>query len=301
MAAYLAGPARLTVVLAIDSVGRYATHHCGTYAAAIAYYTLFSLVPLTLVVVSVVGLVVDQNRVVDFVFDLVPLEESEDVRRDVADAVDDARAASPGVLLVSAAVLLWSASGVFGAVRRGLNATTERPGHSYIHGKALDLTLVPISGLAILTGLGLLTAVQVALQQTADLGLIDLRMPFFRLLGQAIVAAVTFAAFMFLYRFVPYHRPDWPQAIRSAICAAALFETAKVATAYALASTPFLSSSELYTGIGTALTLLFWVFVASSILLYGAEFGQAVTRRTRPEPESALGDGSFEATSPAAG
>src|SRR5438552_18365682 len=60
-----------------DTVRLYNTDHCSTHAAAIAYYAIFSLIPLSLVILSIAGLVVDEARIVRFVFDQIPLQETE--------------------------------------------------------------------------------------------------------------------------------------------------------------------------------------------------------------------------------
>ena len=266
------------VSVASDAIRQYATDHCGTYAAAIAYYTLFSMVPLTLVVVSILGLVIEPTRVVDFLFELFPLEETTEVRGDIRNAVEDARAASPGVLVVSTIILVWSASGVFGAVRRGISVATGGRGQPYLHGKILDITLVPGVGLVILLGLGLLTAVQIALQQvvgTIPGGLTEWPIV---ILGHLAVSTVTFGAFALLYRLLPEQRPGWREALWAAGVTALLLEVAKATAGWVLAHAPLVSESTLYASVGTALTLLFWVFVAASIVLFGAEVGRQIVR-----------------------
>ncbi len=263
-----------------DTLRQYASDHCGTYAAAIAYYTLFSMVPMALVVVSVLGLVVEPTSVVDFLFELFPLEETEKVRSDIQQNVESARAASPGVLIVSTAVLIWSASGVFGAVRRGISVATGGRGQPFLHGKLLDITLVPALGLAILLGLGILTAVQIAIQSVAGTDATGIHERPFVIASHGAVTLVAFGAFALLYRLIPEQRPGWREAVWAAGVTAVLLEIAKSAAGYVIANAPFLRDNTLYASISTALTLLFWVFVAASIMLFGAEFGRRVVRHT---------------------
>ncbi|MFQ5381092.1 MAG: YihY/virulence factor BrkB family protein [Dehalococcoidia bacterium] len=261
-----------------DAFQQYAADHCGTYAAAIAYYTLFSMVPMALVVVSILGLIVEPTSVVDFLFELFPLEETEEVRSDIQQTVESARAASPGVLIVSTGVLVWSASGVFGAVRRGISVATGGRGQPFLHGKLLDITLVPAVGMAILLGLGILTAVQIAIQSVGGADATGLHQRPFIVASHVVVTAVAFGAFALLYRLIPEQRPGWTEAVWAASVTAVLLEIAKAGAGYIIANAPFLRDNALYASISTALTLLFWVFVAASIMLFGAEFGRRVVR-----------------------
>ena len=59
--------------------------------AAIAYYALFSIVPLSLITLSVFGLVIDQDRIAQWVFDQIPLKETTGVRENVNEIIQRAR------------------------------------------------------------------------------------------------------------------------------------------------------------------------------------------------------------------
>src|SRR4051812_43679385 len=110
--AWLRAPAGIIA----DTIRLYHNDRCSTHAAAIAYYAIFSLIPLSLIILSITGLVIDQDRIVRFVFDQVPLKESQ--FENVHDIVARARDVSLFGVSLGAILLLWSGSGVFGAVRR---------------------------------------------------------------------------------------------------------------------------------------------------------------------------------------
>ena len=256
----------------------YSEDHCGTYAAAIAYYAIFSLIPLVLVIVSLLGLFVNRQDIVEFVFEQIPLKQTESVQGNVEDAVSGAKNISVAGLSFGLVLLLWSSSGMFGAVRKGLNATSHRGrGQSYLYGKLIDFALIFAAGLLILVSIGMTALIQVAVQRAGDLGWTSVKTsPGVSVAYYTAPALASFTLFTMLYRFVPRSRPSWLEALAGAACATLLFELAKNLAAILIGNSAFSRNTALYAGFGTALAFLFWTFVNASILLFGAEFARAL-------------------------
>src|SRR5512145_2219850 len=118
---------------------------CTQYAASIAYHVLFSLFPLTIVLVSIFGLVLQDDelrqRVIDEIVDVLPV--SEEGQADVESSVEGIASPLSAIGLVSLVALLWGASGMMAAIRIGLEAALKvdrrRPA---AHAKLIDLVLV---------------------------------------------------------------------------------------------------------------------------------------------------------------
>jgi membrane protein len=177
--------------------------------------------------------------------------------------------------------LLWSSSGVFGAVRNGLNATAharaERP---FWRGKLIDLALVVFAGA--------LVSLSVAATATARLlvGRLDDGTWLFvgreralQVIGLGAAPVVTFVMFFVLYRVTPAVRPAWRDTIAAAVLATVLFEVAKNVVALVIAQSSFTRDTAIYAGVGSALAFLLWMYINGSILLLGAEFGRALRAR----------------------
>lgn len=258
----------------------YSADNCSIYAAAIAYYAIFSLVPLALVTLSIFGAFVERGEIVDFVFEQFALQDTASVRQDVDQIIGRAGEFSLAGLSFGAIGLFWSGSGIFSALRRGLNATTHMPrGRAFWRSKLLDLALVPSVGLLIVVSIGLTAASRVAIDRAGDLGVIEINAgTATRLLGIFLPTLVSFPTFVLMYRFVPSHRVGWREALVSAGFATVVFEAFKNAIALIFSFTAFTQDQAIYTGIGTALVILFVVFLAGSIILLGAEFGRAAMR-----------------------
>jgi membrane protein len=114
----------LIVRTVTSAVRGYPVHSCSTIAAAISCHVLFSIFPLGVLLVSVLGLVLQDDHLrqeaTDALVAALPLTQGADA--DLAKAIDGIAAPTSAVGLISLAGLLWSASGMMGSIRTGLNA-----------------------------------------------------------------------------------------------------------------------------------------------------------------------------------
>ncbi len=279
----LPSPLRRPFEVIALTIKLYVDDGCSTYAAAIAYYALFSIVPLSLITLSVFGLVIDQDRIAQWVFDQIPLKETDSVRSSVNEIIQRAREISPASIGFGVIFLLWSSSGIFGAVRKGLNAATHlRKGRPYWHGKLMDFALIPALGVLIVLSVGMTAMARFFIERVDSIGPLEINTnDTLRIAGYILPAFASFSMFSLLYKYVPTVRPAWKEALAGAAFATVLFEAAKnlIATVISLAS--FSRDTAIYAGFGTALAFLVWMFVNASILLLGAEFGRAIRREDK--------------------
>jgi membrane protein len=284
----LPSPARAPFGAVAKTFRLYMDDSCSTYAAAIAYYAIFSLVPLALIILSIFGLVVSKQSITDFVFEQLPLQQTPSVHDNVDNIVKRAQDISLAGLSFGVLALVWSSSGIFSAVRRGLNAAAHRQkSRSYLHGKLIDLALIPCLGILIILSVGLTTASQVLIEHSLGPLEFDTNVAL-RVSSYFVPATVSFSMFALLYRYVPTARPSWREALCGAAFATALFEVTKNFYALIFSLTAFSKDTAVYAGFGNALGFLLWLFLNASILLLGAEFARAVARPSwREEPELA--------------
>lgn len=257
----------------------------GTYmAAAISYYALFSLFPLTLLAVAIFGIVLRdddvQARVLNAIIDFLPIEGSsvEQSLRRVADL-------GPTLTAVSAVGSLWSAGALSAAIRSALNVAfeVERP-RPLLRAKLIDYLMIPILGLPLLGGIVLTTIWRLAQRELDERwNFLDGRFAWTWEVGAVgIPLVLTFVTFLIAYWLVP-NRPGrvrylWPGALFAALA----FEAMKAGFTLYLAS--FGNYDLIYGSIGSVIILLFWVFVSANILIYGAEIAGAVPHVLHPEP-----------------
>jgi membrane protein len=214
------------------------------------------------------------------------------VRENVDTIVRRAQDISIASLSFGVLALLWSSSGIFSAVRRGLNAASHRKAfRSYWHGKLIDLALIPCLGVLIILSVGLTAASRVVIEHAGSLGPLNFDTNLaLQFSSYAIPAGISFSMFALLYRYVPTARPAWREALAGAAFATLLFEVAKNFYAFVFSLTAFSTDSAIYASFGNALGFLLWLWMNASILLLGAEFARAIARpnwRDAPDPDEA--------------
>jgi membrane protein len=263
---------RLTGV-AGSALSRFFAAGCTQHAAGIAYRVLFSLAPLAIVLVSLFGLVLQDDdvreRVVDRVIEAIPVDAagSEDVESAIETIATPASAAG----LVSLLVFLWAASGMMGALRRGLEAAMGvAQGRPIARGKLVDLALVAGAAVLVLLSVGIGLVVELAnelvVQLSASLG-IDVGAE-----GKAIALALPFLLWivtsLLLYRFVPAAGLRLQDALAGAVVTAVILLAISLASDLVQAKTT--DWSLIYGSLTSLLVFLYSVYLYAGALLLGA-------------------------------
>ena len=124
--------------------------NCTQLAAAISYYVLFSIVPLTILAVSMAGLIFGgesvRNSITNRILDAVPLSQTEG-RSAVESALDSVKRVSGPVAAAGLLGTLWTASAVFASIRKSLNAVWGVDEHRpWAQAKLVDLAQVGVLG-----------------------------------------------------------------------------------------------------------------------------------------------------------
>lgn len=238
---------------------------CSLIAAALSYYTLLSIFPLLLVLVTVASFFLESENalrtVINFVNQFLP--QSSFVIRNNLQEVTRLRGS---ITLVAAVGLAWSASGVFNNVQLGLNRVFRvQQTRPMWRERLVSMTMI--------VGVGVLFAISFAI--TTYFRLIfrfrqprnDIRFEIASTVIAILLAAIVFAV---LYRFVPYDSTiRWRNILLSAFIAAGLWEIAKLAFVWYLTNVNQLNL--VYGSIGAVIALMLWGYVTWVIVLYCAE------------------------------
>lgn len=256
-------------------------------AAAIAYYVLFSLLPLAILVTAVGSVVLRdrevRDRVIDEVVAAVPLSEEEG-RNAVADAIEGVKRSSPPLSALGLLGTAYGALGMFSAVRRALNVVWEvepagrRP---YLRQRLADAGMLAIFGSLVLASVAA-SGVLRGLQETSSglLGpfssgtnLVWLTVPY------VFPALVSFVLFTALYRLLPAAHPSLGEVWPGALVAGVGFEALK--NGFALYVANFNTYDVVYGTLGGVLLFLFFMYLTANLVLIGGEISAelAVMRR----------------------
>lgn len=208
----------------------------------------------------------------------------------VIDTIRGVSDVSGALTIVGLVGMAWSASAMFGAVRKSLNIAwntdVRRP---LVQQKLLDLGMV--LGLGAMLGLSVAgTAALRTFRELSDDALGPLSTGtglFWSILPFVLPAIFSFTVFLLLYRFVPNVETHFRDVLPGALLATVLFEALK--NGYALYIASFNNFAGAYGALGGILLFLLWTYLSSSILLLGAEFAVEYPRVMRGDYATAPG------------
>jgi len=270
--------ARRGGVLIYRAAKAFIADNCGQRAAALSYYVLFSLFPLMIFVVGIIGLVIQDSKlqqdIVDEVMKNIPLSQDEG-RDDVTDALEAVALDHSGAIGIFALlVLAWSGSAVFGVLRSSMNAIfhVQTPRPPLIQ-KLFDLAIVLSFAPFFVASIAATSVLRVARHTSEELPILG-NAP--HALGAGWWAAsvllpmlVSCAAFFLVYWVVPARRVQPRYLMPGAVLAAVLFEAVKIGFNVYLEN--FSNYDLVFGSLGAVVAFLFWVYLSANILLLGAE------------------------------
>ena len=261
-------------------------HDAPRLGAALAYYTLLSLAPLLVLMVSIYGLFISrtaaESQLLAEAQDLAGYSEAATLKV----FLDSTHHTGAGIFsaVVAAATLLFGASGVFVELRDSLNRIWETPPRRQ---STVQSLLVPrlisfgmVLGLGVLlfaslllTGAittiggrflsGPLSPERAVITETVNIG------------GSLVLLSVIFAL---TFKFVPRARIAWADVAVGAVVTAFLFEIGKALLAIYIAKAGVGSA---YGAAGSVIALVVWVYYSAQIFFFGAVFTRVWAERRR--------------------
>ncbi len=294
-------------IIAKHAHSSYMRDQCTQLAAAISYYVLFSIIPLAIFTVSVFGFALNnselRSELIDHILEVVPLSPT-DGRTAVENAVDNAKAVSGPIAALALLGTLWTASTVFGSIRKALNVVWGLQEHRpFVRQKLIDFTQVGLLAVMLLASLAATGVLRTARQISADwVGPFGNSNPLWEIPPVVLPALLSFLTFLMLYRIVPSVRPRLRDILPGALLATILFEALKNSFAFYVAN--FNNFDVIYGSLGGALLFLLYTYIGSNILLIGAEVAHTLERYHRgefaeelpaPRAEAAAGSGALRA------
>ena len=252
--------------------------------AALAYYTVFSLAPLILVLLAIIGFLFRDdpagawNRItqqMSYFLDPSALQVVQNIAQ---------KASQPGktviATIIGVALALFGASGVFGQLQDALNTiwgVKAKPGTG-IWGflRARFLSFAMVAGICFLLLVSL--AIEALLKgfshyvQSVVPGGIVIALTVYLVFDFAVVVLL----FAMIFKFLPDVKIQWRDVWIGAVMTAIFFGIGKWALGLYLSSG---AAGSAYGAAGSLITLLLWVYYSSQILLFGAEFTQVYADR----------------------
>lgn len=249
-------------------VGGFFRDGCTQRAAAISFFALFSIFPLAILSVAVLGLVMDdaavRRQVVNFLLDRLPLTQDQG-RRDLAKALLTVTRNAAGLSVLGILTLVFAASNVMGSIRQALNAAfrvqDDRPP---FQAKLWDLLMVGIFGILLTLSLALTLFDRFVKESDNFIATVILS------LGQVLPLILAVGVFTGIYRFVSAKRPPLRDIWPGVLVATLGYELAKFG--FTLYLTNFANYDPIYASLGSVIAFLVFTYIAAFVALLGAEF-----------------------------
>jgi membrane protein len=251
-------------------------------AAGTAFFTVFSLFPLLLVLVAIgSSLVLGRQQVLNQIIQFVRLTfpNPELVVTNLQNLLEN----RGSIGIIGGVGLAWSATGALTILSRNINRAwpNSRP-RNFIESRAIAFIMIAIMlGLLILSSLTATILDLLAKFSEPLFGVnIFTGIPFFDFLTNLVPFAIGLILFAALYRWVPNTRVPWKAAFWAAVVAAAAWQIGTFAFAYYLKS-GVAQYQLLYGTLGTIVALMFWIYLNYMIILFGAYLSAAIAHHRK--------------------
>ena len=251
------------------------------FAAALAYYTIFSLAPLLVIIVGILGIYYGQSDAKGQIISQIGDLTSPSVATTIQGVLNAQAESGGGVLatVLGTITLLVGATGVFAQLQTALNTIWEvkpKPKGGVMHlivVRLLSLGMVLVIAFLLLVSLLLSTALEFVGAYFTDL------LPGAAFIWQIANVLVSFGVITLLFALIFKYLPDaeiaWGDVWTGAAVTSLLFVIGKFLISWYLSRGGVAST---YGAAGSLVVLLLWIYYSAQILFFGAEFTQVYAK-----------------------
>lgn len=251
-------------------------------SAALSYYTIFSLPPMLLVVISVFSIFFGRDAIQGEVFGLIrdyvgdaAAIQIQDVLKETTRKFDTTWSTVIGI-----GALLLGATGIFGEIQDsinfiwGLKTKPQKGLLKMVLNRVLSFSMILVLGFVLMVSLLLSTFIEVFLERL-KLYFNDNLVELFFYLDYVVVFLAFSTLLAFIFKILPDAKIGWKYVFRGGMITSLLFMLGKYLISFYLQNSTIISA---YSGAGSLIVLLAWVYYSSIILYFGAEFTQTLVR-----------------------
>jgi membrane protein len=254
---------------------------CARRAAAVSYYTAFSLAPILVIVLAVAGMIVDATTLSGAILDQARMLIGEPGAELLGQVLTASRDGDQRGWAAAAAlaVLLFGATSAFAELKDSLDEIFGGAGFApegvwaLLRARLLSFGLVLVLAFLLLVSLAVNAALAVASNYLfgGDLGWA------LRAVSWLATYVVVIGLFAAIYKLLPAVHLAWRDAILGAAVTAALFVVGRYAIGLYLGNS---APASAFGAAGSLAVLLLWVYYSASIFFVGAEVTRLFIART---------------------
>ena len=249
------------------------------YSASLAYYTIFSLAPLLLLVISLAGIFLGRDAIQGRLFEEINGIVGADSAKQIQDMITriELSGKSTVSMIVGIVTLLAGATTVFGEIQESINLIWQvkpKPKVAWVKivkDRLLSGSMIVTLGFLLLVSL-LLNGALLALSDKLKTFLPDITVVIFNLVNLAVSFIVITVLFAVIFKVLPDAKMKWKDVWPGAIFTAVLFIIGRLVIGIYIAKS---GTSSTYGAAGSLIVILLWIYYTAAILYFGAEFTRA--------------------------
>jgi len=258
--------------------------------AALAYYTLFAMAPLLVLVIAIAGLAFGRAAAEGEIVNQISGLMGADGAKMIEDMIARASRPASGIVatVVSLGTMALGASGVFGQIQTALNqifGVTERRRGRGVRGVVRQR--LAYFGMIVAIGFLLVVSLVVSAALAGVHDLLATRLPILARvlppLNFVLSLGVVSGLFALVYKVLPDVDLAWRDVWLGAVCTSLLFTIGKGLIGLYLGRA---GTTSVYGAAGSLVLVLLWIYYSAQILFLGAEFTEVYSRRYGSRRES---------------
>ena len=268
--------AKQTWALTKQSISSWSDDYAPSMGAALSYYTLFSIAPLLLIVISVAGIVFGEDAVRGVIFAQLQSLMGDEGARAIQEMLSTTSEPTTGAIATTASIvgLLIGATTVFNELQSDLDRIWRAPARVQKSGiwtllRTRLLSFGMILGVAFLLAVSLVISAAVATMGKWYGAWFGGWETLAHILDLVINFGLLTLVFAMIYKMIPRVHVGWHDVWVGAAVTALLFTLGKFLIGLYLGKSDMASS---FGAAGSMVLVMVWVYYSSQIFLFGAEF-----------------------------
>jgi membrane protein len=249
------------------------------YSASLAYYTVFSLAPLLLLLISLAGIFLGRDAIQGRVFGEINGLVGNEAAKQIQDMIKNLEMSGKSTLsvIIGVITLIIGATSVFGEIQESINiiwkvkAKPKTGWVKLIKNRLLSGSIIVTLGFLLLVSF-VVNGLLLALSEKLKTFLPDVTVLLFEAINLAISFMVIAVLFGVIFKVLPDAKIRWRDVKSGAIFTSILFMIGRLVIGLYISSS---GTSSTYGAAGSLIVILLWVYYTAAILYFGAEFTRA--------------------------
>jgi membrane protein len=266
-------------VILKNSFTGFSDHKVTKLSGSLAYYTVFSMAPLLVVIISLCGIFLGQEAAQGQVYNQLAGFLGKETALSLQEMIQKAAIGDKGTIafIIGGVTLLVGATTVFADIQDsinmiwGLKPKPKRGWLKMLQNRFLSFSVIISLGFLLLVSLAV-TSVLDGFSTRLQARFSDISVVVFYILNQLVTFAVITLIFGVIFRVLPDAIIKWRDVILGSMVTAVLFMLGKFGISFYIGSSDVGST---YGAAGSLIVILLWTYYSSIILYFGAEFTKA--------------------------